>query len=147
MTAEKKKKPLALRNKTSHLFITTRCSSNTGARGYMASYRCCCLFICRNYGEMVQRYEEKFKVPSLKFKIFMKAVEMLRIGRELLKVMSENDIARDDWQYVSMYEEFVHRRMMRQGVKRIVRDLAEQYGVSIRTVERVRKRLGKDVKW
>ena len=77
----------------------------------------------------------------------MKAVEMLRIGREMLKVMSRNDIARDDWQYVSMYEEFMHRRTMRQGVKRIVRDLAEQYGVSVRTVERVRKRLGKDVKW
>lgn len=77
----------------------------------------------------------------------MKAVEVLRIGREMLKVMSENDIARDDWQYVGMYEEFLHRRSMRQGVKRIVRELAETYGVSVRTVERVRKRLGKDVKW
>lgn len=77
----------------------------------------------------------------------MKAVEVLKISGELLKVMSENDIARDDWQYVGMYEEFLHRRAMRQGVKRIVRELAERYGVSVRTVERVRKRLGKDVKW
>lgn len=77
----------------------------------------------------------------------MKAVEVLKISGELLKVMSENDIARDDWQYVGMYEEFLHRRAMRQGVKRIVRELAESYGVSVRTVERVRKRLGKDVKW
>ena len=77
----------------------------------------------------------------------MKAVEVLKISKELLKVMSRNDIARDDWQYVGMYEEFLHRRAMRQGVKRIVRDLAEQYGCSIRTVERVRKRMEKDVKW
>lgn len=77
----------------------------------------------------------------------MKAVEVLKISGELLKVMSENDIARDDWQYVGMYEEFLHRRAMRQGVKRIVRELAESYGVSVRTVERVRKRLGRDVKW
>lgn len=77
----------------------------------------------------------------------MKAVEVLKISGELLKVMSENDIARDDWQYVGMYEEFLHRRAMRQGVKRIVRELAESYGVSVRTVERVRKCLGKDVKW
>lgn len=73
----------------------------------------------------------------------MKAVEVLKISGELLKVMSENDIARDDWQYVGMYEEFLHRRAMRQGVKRIVRELAERYGVSVRTVERVRKRLRK----
>jgi predicted oxidoreductase len=77
----------------------------------------------------------------------MKAVEMLRMMEGVLKVMSRNDIARDDWRYVGMYEEFVHRRSMRQGVKRIVRDLAEKYGVSIRTVERIRKRMSKDVKW
>lgn len=72
---------------------------------------------------------------------------MLRMMREVLKEMSRNDISRDDWQYVAMYEEYMHRRTLRQGVKRIVRDLAEQYGVSIRTVERVRKRMEKDVKW
>ena len=77
----------------------------------------------------------------------MKAVEVLKLSGDLLKVMSRNDIARDDWQYVGMYEEYMHRRAMRQGVKRIVRDLAEAYGVSIRTVERIRKRMEKDVKW
>ena len=77
----------------------------------------------------------------------MKAVEVLKLSGDLLKVMSRNDIARDDWQYVGMYEEYLHRRSMRQGVKRIVRDLAEAYGVSIRTVERIQKRMEKDVKW
>lgn len=73
----------------------------------------------------------------------MKVVELLKIGGELLKLMSANDVLRDDWRYVSLYEEY---QMMREnGLKHIaaVKMLSEEYCISTRTVERVVKRLGR----
>lgn len=73
----------------------------------------------------------------------MKVVELLKIGGELLKLMSANDVLRDDWRYVSLYEEY---QMMREnGLKYIaaVKMLSEEYCISTRTVERVVKRLGR----
>lgn len=74
----------------------------------------------------------------------MKVVELLKIGGELLKVMSQNDVMRDDYRYVGLYEEY---QMMRDnGMKHIVaiKMLSEDYCISPRTVERVIKRLGSE---
>ena len=72
----------------------------------------------------------------------MKAVELLKIGSEMLKLMSENDVNRDDWRYIPMYEEFVEMR--RKGVKyrECVRMLSEDYHIGTSTVERAIRRLG-----
>lgn len=71
----------------------------------------------------------------------MKVIELLKIGGEMLKLMSRNEVNRDDWRFVPMYEEF--QEMRDKGVKyrEAVRMLAEDYHVSRATVERAIKRL------
>lgn len=74
----------------------------------------------------------------------MKVVELLKIGGELLKLMSENDVKRDDYQYVKMYHEY--QNMRENGVKyrATIRILAENYQTSRASVERVIRRLSKE---
>lgn len=75
----------------------------------------------------------------------MKVVELLKVCHPALKTLSENEVSRDDWRYVDLYEEFVQMRSL--GVKYVeaVRMLAEDYGVGRATVERVVARLGKEI--
>lgn len=71
----------------------------------------------------------------------MKVVEMLKLGGEMLKTMSENGVMLNDWKYVSMYEEY---RMMRENKMKhyaAIQELCHEYGVSARTAERIIKRL------
>ena len=74
----------------------------------------------------------------------MKVYEMLKLGGEMLKLMSENEVNRDDWRFVPMYEEF--RAIRHNGMKyrEAVRMLAEDYHISRATVERAIKRLERD---
>ena len=76
----------------------------------------------------------------------MKVVDLLFLGRNLLKLMSKNDIKATDEFFVDIYEEF--RRMRDNGEKFsvAVMVLSVKYGVSERTVSRAIKRLSKDVK-
>ena len=76
----------------------------------------------------------------------MKVVELLKMQREPLKMMSENDVKRDYWKYVPLYEEF--HTMRSNGVKyrEAVRMLAESYKTGRATVERVLKKLRQEVK-
>lgn len=71
----------------------------------------------------------------------MKVVELLRIGRELLKTMSLNDVMRDDWKYVSLFEQY--QSMRDNGLKHhaAITILSQDYGISTRTVERIISRL------
>ena len=71
----------------------------------------------------------------------MKVVELVKISTEALKLMSKNDVLRDDWRFVPMYEEF--KSMRKKGVKyrECVSVLSEDYGVSRATVERAIRRL------
>ena len=72
----------------------------------------------------------------------MKVVELLKIGRDLLKVMSKADVKRDDWRFIDSYEHF--KVMRSHGVKHTeaIRMLSRENNVSTRTLERVFKRLG-----
>ena len=74
----------------------------------------------------------------------MKVIELLKIGGEMLKLMSRNEVNRDDWRFVPMYDEF--QQMRKNGVKyrEAVRMLAEDYHISRATVERAIKRLESD---
>ena len=74
----------------------------------------------------------------------MKVVELVKISSEALKVMSENDVMRDDWRFVPMYEEF--QTMRKNGLKyrECIRLLSEDYQVSRATVERAIRRLGSE---
>lgn len=71
----------------------------------------------------------------------MKVIELVKISSEALKLMSKNDVMRDDWRFVPMYEEF---KTMREGglkYRECIRMLAEDYSVSRATIERAIKRL------
>jgi hypothetical protein len=74
----------------------------------------------------------------------MKVVELLKIGGELLKLMSKHDVLRDDYRYVPMFEEYQNLR--RNGLKHraAITMLGDEYHVSTRTIERVIKRLKGD---
>ena len=74
----------------------------------------------------------------------MKVIELLKIGGEMLKLMSQNEVNRDDWRFVPVVEEF--QQMRKNGVKyrEAVRMLAEDYHISRATVERAIKRLESD---
>lgn len=75
----------------------------------------------------------------------MKVVELLKVGSEMLKVMSRHDVCRDDYRYVSLYEKY--HIMREKGVKHLaaIHMLSEDYHISTRTVERVVKRLGGEI--
>lgn len=74
----------------------------------------------------------------------MKVVEILKITSEVLKVMSQNGVLRDDWKYVDSYE--TYHRMRTLGVKHseAIRTLAKEKNVGFRTLERAFKRLSKE---
>ena len=74
----------------------------------------------------------------------MKIVELLKIAAETLKTMSENDVMRDDFRFVPMYEEFLNMRSMGVKYSEVIRMLAEDYNVGRSTIERAIRRLGKE---
>lgn len=76
----------------------------------------------------------------------MKVYEMLKIGGEMLKLMSQNEVMRDDWRYVPIYEEFINMRDNGMKYREAVRMLSEDYGISRATLERAFSRLSSDVK-
>lgn len=44
----------------------------------------------------------------------MKAVELVKISTEAMKVMSKSDIKMHDWRWVKMYEEYLSMRQKRE---------------------------------
>lgn len=76
----------------------------------------------------------------------MEIAEIVRIGRELLKLLSENEVRVEDWKYLNMYDEY--RRMRKNGVKYrfAVAELATLHHISRAKVERIISRLQKNVK-
>ena len=76
----------------------------------------------------------------------MKAVEILKIGHELLKCMSELDLRVDDYRYLSLKSEYDGMRAAGEKVDFIHACLAEKYKVSESTVKRIVRRLSKEVR-
>lgn len=76
----------------------------------------------------------------------MKAIEFLKIGRELLKVMSNLGLRRDDYQHIELYEEYVIMRAEGEKVDYILCYLSDKYKLSESTVKRVVKRLSREVR-
>lgn len=74
----------------------------------------------------------------------MKIVEILKIGREMLKMLSENDSNINDWRYIELYEEFTAMRRNGMKVRGIALELSEKYGVGVSTVFKVVRRFGKE---
>ena len=76
----------------------------------------------------------------------MKAVEFLRLGREILKTMSRIDLRRDDYKHIELYEEYVMMRGEGEKVDYIICFLADKYKLSESTIKRIVKRLSREVK-
>ncbi len=75
----------------------------------------------------------------------MKVVELLKLLEKGLKEMTRHDVLRDDWRYVGMYEQYQALRLNRVKHLAAIEMLAEEYEICTRTVERVIKRLKREV--
>jgi hypothetical protein len=92
--------------------------------------------------ETVQRYEKiNQQAPSDR----MKVVELIKISKETLKMMSDCGIKIGDWQHVKMYEEYLAMRVRREKFRYMMAYLAEKYKLSESSVKRILKRLSGEV--
>lgn len=76
----------------------------------------------------------------------MKVVEFLKIGRELLKLMSSFDLRCDDWKHIELYDEYAVMRSQGEKVDYILSVLSGKYKLSESTVKRIVRRFSKEVK-
>ena len=74
----------------------------------------------------------------------MKVVELLKICGELLKLMSENGVKRDDYRFVKMYHEYLNMRKSGIKYRAAIQMLADEYETSVSSVERAIRRLRKE---
>lgn len=76
----------------------------------------------------------------------MKIVEIIRLGKELLKTMSNYGVKEGDWKYLDLYEEY--REMRRKGFKYrfVIMQLSLTHSISKSKIERIIRRLNQDVK-
>ena len=74
----------------------------------------------------------------------MKVVEIVKIGRELLKLMSKNDVKEGDWKYLDLYEEY--REMRAKGFKYrfAIMQLSLAHSISKSKIERIIRRLNRE---
>ena len=75
----------------------------------------------------------------------MKIVELVKISKESLKMMSEFGIKTGDWKHVRMYEEYLDMRNRCEKFRYIMAYLAEKYRLSESSVKRIVKRLSSEV--
>lgn len=74
----------------------------------------------------------------------MKVVEILKLCRESLKLLSKNDSSLNDWQYVELYDDFMSMKHKRMKVRSIAAILSHKYGVGVSTVYKIISRLSRD---
>lgn len=76
----------------------------------------------------------------------MTIYELLSSNQSLLNLMLKNSIKRTDMEYIGMMDDYKKMRMQRQKVGYIVNFLADKYGISVRTVFNVVKKMSSRVK-
>ncbi len=75
----------------------------------------------------------------------MKAVELLKLGESLLKVMSSFGLRPEDWKYIAMYDEYQSLRGRGMKYAYVMAELSEKYGISESTLKRIVRRFSKGV--
>lgn len=75
----------------------------------------------------------------------MKAVNLLKIGAELLKMMSIYDLKVNDWQYVEMYSKYVKARKNHTKYDVVIMNLSKEYGIYESSVKRLIRRFEREV--
>ena len=75
----------------------------------------------------------------------MKVVDLVKISKEAMKMMSNSGIKTEDWRHIEMYEEYEDMRKNGEKFRYIIAYLAEKYKMSESTIKRVVKRLSREV--
>ena len=75
----------------------------------------------------------------------MKIVELVKISKETLKMMSNSGIKTEDWKHVELFDEYQVMRTNKDKFRYILAYLAEKYKISESTVKRIVKRLSSEV--
>lgn len=76
----------------------------------------------------------------------MKVIEILKISKEILEMLSENGIKTTDVKHLKLYSEYETMIAKRLKVTYIVEHLSEEYGVSVAQVYRIIKRFKRTIK-
>lgn len=71
----------------------------------------------------------------------MKVIDLLKIQREPLKVMSDCGLKVDDYGYIAMYEEYRDRRRDNEKYRYVIMCLSMKYHISESKVKRIIRRL------
>jgi hypothetical protein len=75
----------------------------------------------------------------------MKAINLLKIGRELLKMMSLCELRVNDVMYIELYADYVKARSEHEKHAIVIMELAEKYGISESSVKRIIGRFDKEI--
>ena len=75
----------------------------------------------------------------------MKGIELMKISKDVLKMVSKSDLKVKDWQHLEMYEEYCLMRTASEKFRYVIAHLAEKYRISESTVKRVIRRFSKEV--
>ena len=76
----------------------------------------------------------------------MKVFELLEFNRTCLKLMKDNGVKLNDVEYISLFADYMDMKNESYKVTYIVAHLAEKYGISVRQVYALVKRMGSDCK-
>lgn len=76
----------------------------------------------------------------------MTGIELVKISREVLKTLSENDIKISDVKHIELYAEYERMLSMRLKVTYIVEHLSERYGISVAQIYRIISRFKRTIK-
>lgn len=76
----------------------------------------------------------------------MLGVELVKINRKPMELMSKSGLRAEDYKYVDMYDEYQRMRTDGEKVNYILAHLAERYGVSESSVKRIVRRFSGEVR-
>lgn len=76
----------------------------------------------------------------------MKGVDLLKINRIGIELMSKIGLKTDDHQYLELYDTYLNMRNMGEKVAYIVAHLAETYHISESSVKRIIRRFSREVR-
>lgn len=76
----------------------------------------------------------------------MKVIEILKISKEILEMLSENGIKTTDVKHLKLYSEYEAMIAKSLKVTYIVEHLSDKYGVSVAQVYRIIRRFKRTIK-
>ncbi len=76
----------------------------------------------------------------------MKVVELVKISREAMKMMSNSGIKAEDWQHIELFDEYQTMRGNRDKFRYVIVFLSEKYRLSESSVKRIVRRFSREVR-